>query len=137
MMPAEGVITSYYGERTDPIDGSSGQLHGGVDIALATGTEVLSATEGIVTEVGCSDSWGRYLRYRAEDGRVVIYAHLSDVLVSKNDMIHKGDIVALSGNTGASTGPHLHFGIYEDGKSIDPLWVIGDTKEVNTSLVGE
>ena len=131
------MITSYFGERTDPISGSGGQLHSGVDIGVPTGTKVLAAAKGVVTEVGSSDSWGKYLRYRADDGRVAIYAHLSDVLVNKNDIINQGDIVALSGNTGASTGPHLHFGIYEDGKSIDPLSVIGDTKEVNTSLVGE
>ncbi len=108
-----------------------------MDIAVPVGTNIRAASGGKVTEVGTSDSWGKYMRYRTEDGRVVIYAHLSDVLVSENNIINQGDIVALSGNTGASTGPHLHFGVYEDGKSIDPLSMIGDTKEVNTSLVGE
>lgn len=60
---------------------------------------------------------------------MVIYAHLSSVKVKENDSITKGDTVALSGNTGASTGPHLHFGIYEQGKSINPLSVIAKESE--------
>lgn len=88
---------------------------------MPVGTQVLAASDGVVTEVGVSPSWGNYMRYLSDDGRVVIYAHLNKVLINENDTIKKGDTVALSGNTGASTGPHLHFGVYEQGKSIDPL----------------
>ncbi len=104
-------------------------MHKGIDIGLPTGTQVFAASNGRVTETGTSPSWGNYLRYRAEDGRVVIYAHLQKVLVNENETIKIGDTVALSGNTGASTGPHLHFGIYEQGKSINPMTVIENSKE--------
>lgn len=124
-MPADGVITSYWGERTDPINGG-GEVHKGVDIGIPEGTQVKAASDGTVTETGFSDSWGNYLRYRAKDGRVVIYAHLSTVLAKEKQHINQGDTVALSGNTGSSTGPHLHFGIYEQGKDIDPLSVVNN-----------
>jgi len=97
---------------------------------------VLAAADGKVTETGSSASWGNYLRFKTNDGRVVIYAHLEKVLVNKNDSIKTGDVVAYSGNTGASTGPHLHFGIYEQGKSVDPLKVLSeDTKESDNKLI--
>lgn len=119
------MITSYYGERTDPF-GSGEELHNGIDIGVPMGTEVCAASSGVVTEVGSSQSWGNYLRYRADDGKTVIYAHLDKVLAEENDKIKQGDAVAVSGCTGASTGPHLHFGVYENGESIDPMTV---TKE--------
>jgi murein DD-endopeptidase MepM/ murein hydrolase activator NlpD len=82
---------------------------------------VYAVCDGTVSETGESGSWGKYIRCKTNDGYVVIFAHLSDVLVSKNDKVKQGDKVALSGNTGMSTGPHLHFGVYEDGKDIDPM----------------
>jgi murein DD-endopeptidase MepM/ murein hydrolase activator NlpD len=88
------------------------------------GTEVCAVSDGVVTETGNSDSWGKYMRYKTEDGHIVIFAHLSEVLVSENDSIKKGDEVALSGNSGMSTGPHLHFGVYENGGDIDPMTLI-------------
>lgn len=85
---------------------------------------MLAVSDGVVTEVGVSPSWGNYLRYLTSDGRVVIYAHLQGALISENESVKRGEVVALSGNTGASTGAHLHFGVYENGTSVDPLSII-------------
>lgn len=86
----------------------------------------MAASNGTVTETGSSPSWGNYMRYKAYDGKTVIYAHLQSVCVNENDSIRQGDVVAYSGNTGASTGPHLHFGIYDGGTSVDPRQMYGE-----------
>jgi murein DD-endopeptidase MepM/ murein hydrolase activator NlpD len=123
VLPCDGVITSAYGKRDNPLSAGD-ERHKGIDIAVPMGTEVCAVSDGVVTETGNSDSWGKYMRYKTEDGHIVIFAHLSEVLVSENDNIKKGDEVALSGNSGMSTGPHLHFGVYENGGDIDPMTLI-------------
>ena len=116
----DGIITSYCGERENPILHKQ-EVHDGVDIAVAEGTEVRAVKSGIVTEVRTSDTYGKLIKYETEDGYEVMYAHLSKVLVKEGEKIRQGQIVAKSGNTGLSTGPHLHYGIYRKGELIDPL----------------
>ncbi len=76
---------------------------------------------GMVTEVGESKSFGNYVKYLTNDGYTIMYAHLNEVTVKKDDKIKQGDIVALSGNTGYSTGPHLHYTIWKNDEIIDPI----------------
>ncbi|MBR4935200.1 MAG: M23 family metallopeptidase [Anaerotignum sp.] len=120
MPPVDGVITSYCGERENPILHKQ-EIHDGVDIAVAEGTEVRAVKSGTVTEVRTSDTYGNLMKYETEDGYEVMYAHLSKVMVKEGEKIKQGQIVAKSGNTGLSTGPHLHYGIYQKGKLVDPL----------------
>lgn len=119
-MPVEGVITSYCGERENPIL-QKWEVHDGVDIAVPEGTDVVAAKSGIVTEVRTSATYGKLLKYETEDGYTVMYAHLSKVLVQEGEKIKQGQVVAKSGNTGLSTGPHLHYGVWQEGELIDPL----------------
>ena len=120
MPPVDGVITSYCGERENPILHKQ-EIHDGVDIAVAEGTEVRAVKSGTVTEVRTSDTYGNLMKYETEDGYEVMYAHLSKVMVKEGEKIKQGQIVAKSGNTGLSTGPHLHYGIYQKGELVDPL----------------
>lgn len=76
---------------------------------------------GRVTEVRTSKTYGRLLRYETTDGYEILYAHLSEVLVEEGEKIRQGQVIARSGNTGLSTGPHLHYGIRKDGVLLDPL----------------
>jgi len=115
----EGIITSACGERVNPVLHKQ-ELHDGIDIAVAEGTAVAAVKSGTVTEVRTSATYGKLLRYQTEDGYEVMYAHLSEVLVKKGDEISQGQVVAKSGNTGLTTGPHLHYSLWRDGELLDP-----------------
>ena len=118
--PVQGMITSACGTRENPILQKE-ELHNGVDIAVAEGTEVLAVKSGRVTEVRLSATYGKLLKYETADGYEIWNAHLSEILVEKGDVVKQGQVVARSGNTGLSTGPHLHYGIYRDGVLLDPM----------------
>ena len=108
------------GKRENPILHKQ-ELHDGLDIAVPEGTEVVAVKSGRVTEVRTSATYGKLLRFETTDGYTILYAHLSEILVKKGEKIKQGQVVAKSGNTGLSTGPHLHYGIYRDGKLLNPM----------------
>lgn len=114
-----GVITSDCGERENPILHKQ-ELHDGLDLAVAEGTEVVAVKSGTVIEVRTSATYGKLLRFETTDGYTILYAHLSEILVKQGEKIKQGQVVARSGNTGLSTGPHLHYGIYRKGKLLNP-----------------
>lgn len=116
----QGIITSSCGSRENPILHKE-ELHDGLDIAVAEGTAVLAVKSGTVTEVRTSATYGKLLKFMTEDGYEIMYAHLSEVLTEKGERVKQGQIVARSGNTGLSTGPHLHYGIYKEGNLLDPM----------------
>ena len=118
--PVDGVITSGCGERENPILHKQ-ENHNGLDIAVAEGTDVIAVKSGMVTEVRTSATYGKVLQYETADGYTVMYAHLSEVLVQEGEEIRQGQIVARSGNTGLSTGPHLHYSLWKDGILLDPM----------------
>ena len=118
--PLEGIVTSSCGERENPLL-HKWEVHEGIDIAVAEGTEVLAVRSGIVTEVRNSATYGKLLKFQTEDGYEVMYAHLSAVLVQEGENIRQGQTVARSGNTGLSTGPHLHYGLWYKGEMADPM----------------
>ena len=118
--PLEGMVTSACGERENPLL-HKWEVHEGVDIAAEEGTEVAAVRSGRVTEVRTSETYGKLLKFQTEDGYEVMYAHLSAVLVQEGEEIRQGQIVARSGNTGLSTGPHLHYGLWYKGKLADPM----------------
>lgn len=118
--PVDGVITSEFGERVNPILNKD-ESHDGVDIAVAEGTNVLSVRDGRVTEVGISPTYGNFIKYKTADNYEIMYAHLSEVLRNTDDEIKQGEVIAKSGNTGLSTGPHLHYSVYKDGELSNPI----------------
>ena len=120
LSPVEGVITSTCGERVNPILGKR-ENHNGLDIAVAEGTAVIAVKSGKVTEVRTSATYGKLLEYETTDGYTVMYAHLSKVLVQEGEMVKQGQKVAESGNTGLSTGPHLHYSLWKGEKLLDPM----------------
>lgn len=116
----QGIVTSSCGTRQNPILKRE-ELHDGLDIAAAEGTEVAAVKSGVVTETRTSATLGRLLKFRTADGYEVMYAHLSETLVKKGEEIRQGQAVARSGNTGLSTGPHLHYSVWKEGVLLDPL----------------
>ena len=120
--PGVARISSPFGYRTNPVTGRP-EMHNGVDMAFAHGTPVVAIQDGVVTEIGYNAYSGNYLRYMTSEGLLVGYAHLYRALVQVGDFVRQGDAVALTGNSGLSTGPHLHVTIWQDGITIDPLSV--------------
>jgi hypothetical protein len=116
--------TGAYGERR-PYG-----IHDGVDIAMAIGTPLKAVMDGVVSYAGSGSggrSRGLYITIEHENGYRTLYAHLSKFFVKKGDAVTKGQLVALSGNSGFSTGPHLHFSLYKNGSHINPgQFVNGD-----------
>jgi murein DD-endopeptidase MepM/ murein hydrolase activator NlpD len=94
--------------------------HPGMDIAVATGSKILAAGGGTVAEVGEDSVYGRFVRIAHPDGYESLYAHASALLVHANQRVPSGGVIALSGSTGVSTAPHLHFEIRKDGRPVDP-----------------
>jgi murein DD-endopeptidase MepM/ murein hydrolase activator NlpD len=101
--------------------------HPGLDIATAMNTPVRAAGGGSVVEVGQSAEYGNFLRIAHSDGYETLYGHTNRILVHSGDRVAQGQVIALSGNTGRSTAPHLHFEVRHGGKVIDPMQII--TKE--------
>ena len=118
--PVDGVITSACGERENPVLHKP-EHHNGLDIAVAEGTAVVAVKSGRVTEVRTSATYGKLLKYETTDGYTVMYAHLSQVLVEEGEKVKQGQVVARSGNTGLSTGPHLHYSLWKDEELLDPM----------------
>lgn len=94
--------------------------HPGIDIAVAEGSYIRAAGPGIVREAGEDDVYGRYVRIVHADGYESVYGHASEVFVNGNDRVERNQVIALSGNTGRSTAPHLHFEIWRNGQALDP-----------------
>ena len=115
-----GRKSSGFGRRSAPTKGAS-TYHKGVDWATPTGTAVYASCGGTVAKAGWGSGYGYVVYINHEDGKQTRYGHLSKVLVSVGQTVKQGDKIALSGNTGVSTGPHLHFEILVNGTQVDPL----------------
>lgn len=126
-VPLHGRITSRYGYRTNPISGKYG-LHTGLDIAAAEGTGIVAAYNGVIKDTGYGTKKGKYVLMEHSDGTKTLYCHCSEILVDEGTVIRAGEVIALVGSTGWSTGPHLHFEIHnKNGWSTDPLDVLTET----------
>jgi len=119
--PTNGAyITSYFGLREEPIPGASTN-HAGIDIGVTIGTNVYAAEAGTVTTASYSNSAGNWIVLDHGNGYITKYMHNSEIKVSVGDVVAKGQIIALSGNSGNSEGPHLHFEVNYNGQAVDPL----------------
>ncbi len=115
-----GRLSSRFGRRTAPTAGAS-TYHKGVDWATPVGTPVYASSGGTVVKAGWARGYGYVVYINHPDGRQTRYAHLSKVQVSVGQTVSQGDKIALSGNTGVSSGPHVHFEILINGKQVNPL----------------
>ena len=119
IVPVKGTITSRYGVREQIFDNVN-PYHTGIDIANKNDTEILSATEGVVVK---TEKMNKYYGNNIEiekNGVIFKYAHLNKIQVKEGDIVKQGDVIGLMGSTGMSTGPHLHFEIKINNRTIDP-----------------
>ena len=121
--PAAGRITSPYGWRTSPFSGGR-QFHSGIDIGAPMGAPVRAAMSGRVSTVGWDNVLGNYIVITHHSGYRTLYAHLSAVRVRPGAYVGTGERIGNVGNTGQSTGPHLHFTVYRNGVTINPRTLI-------------
>lgn len=115
-----GYVSSGFGYRSAPKAGAS-SFHQGIDIAVSVGTAVMASSAGTVVSAGWQSGYGYVIYLQHADGRQTRYGHLSKILVRSGQSVAQGQKIALSGNTGNSTGPHLHFEIRIDGTAVNPL----------------
>jgi murein DD-endopeptidase MepM/ murein hydrolase activator NlpD len=119
--PVEGDLTSPFGERHRVMGGGGTRFHAGIDLSVPTGTPVQAAQEGIVVYAGYNGAYGKAVKLEHQHGFSTLYAHNSRILVHVGQTVKAGQVICLSGSTGRSTGPHLHFEVHKDGWPVDPL----------------
>ena len=133
--PLEEIfVTSKFGYRIHPLSGTR-RLHTGLDLRAKVGTKIYSPAHGIVVKTRNYDpgGYGKMVTIRHNYGFSTLYGHMNDVYVKEGDIISKNTIIGLSGNTGSSNGPHLHYEVKFLGKYINPLaFVYWNTKTFNS-----
>ncbi len=117
-------VTSRFDYRVNPVTGRY-VFHTGMDLGAAQGSDILAMKDGRVVSAGYSGGYGNVVILEHTGGIRTLYAHCSRLLVSSGERVSKGQVIALVGSTGNSTGPHLHIEFRKGGKRYDPEWVIG------------
>ncbi|MGQ0837603.1 M23 family metallopeptidase [Actinokineospora sp.] len=113
--PTVGTLTSAFGARW-------GTTHYGLDIANRIGTPIVSVSDGVVVEAGSASGFGLWVRVQHSDGTVTVYGHVNDYVVREGQRVKAGQLIAHMGNRGQSTGPHLHFEVWDSsGRKMNPM----------------
>lgn len=123
----EGWLSSPFGKRTDPFTGKEA-WHAGIDFAGAEGGDIIAVADGVVSYAGRRHGYGLLIEISHANGLSTRYAHNRENLVAVGDRVVAGEVVARMGNTGRSTGPHVHFELLKDGKKISPWKVVASTR---------
>jgi len=123
IQPTGGWMTSRFGYRVSPFTGRK-EFHKGVDIANRKGTAILATANGIVSFAGDKGTMGNVLVIDHGHGMITRYAHLSEALKKQGEKVKRGDIIAQMGNSGRSTGPHLHYEVHLNGVPVNPVTYI-------------
>lgn len=116
--------SSPYGWRDSPFNTGKRTFHGGLDMACAQGTPVYAALDGKVSATGFNSTYGNYVIITHHSGYKTLYAHLSAITCKKGNFVYTNTMIGRVGSTGMSTGPHLHFTVYKNGKTINPKTVL-------------
>jgi len=115
-----GELSSYFGMRVDPFTGRR-SMHQGVDFSGRPGSAILAAADGVVTFAGNKGDYGRAIEINHGDDCFTRYAHSKLIFVKQGDVVKKGQVIALMGSSGRTTGTHLHFEVYKHGRPVDPF----------------
>ena len=119
ILPTHGYVTSRYGYRTDPFTGKV-KFHYGLDILAPIGTPIYAPAKGKVVSIRRRYGYGLTLKIDHGNGIITFYAHLHKTHVRVGDLVERGDLIAEVGNTGKSTGPHLHYEVWNRGRKANP-----------------
>lgn len=120
MTPVDGWITSGFGQRSSPFTGEPA-VHRGIDVAAPSGTPIYAPADGVVVFSGVRNGFGNFILIAHGYGVVTGYGHNAQNLVSPGQVIHRGDQIATVGKSGRSTGPHLHYEVSINGRTVDPM----------------
>lgn len=120
MPVADGYVSSPFGNRIDPFTGREA-FHPGLDIGVAPGTPVRAVAPGIVTYAGVRDGYGEVVEIDHGDGYMTRYAHNSRLLAHVGEYVHAGEAISVAGSTGRSTGTHVHFEVWHNGRLANPI----------------
>jgi murein DD-endopeptidase MepM/ murein hydrolase activator NlpD len=118
--PIRGRLTSPYGWRNDPISGVR-RFHAAIDLASPTGTPIKAAMDGRVSSVGFNSTYGKFIIISHNNGFQTMYAHMSVTSVIQGSYVNQGTKIGEVGSTGYSTGPHLHFAVFKNGRAVNPI----------------
>ena len=128
LYPVRGArLSSPFGWRNDPFTGVR-SYHAAIDLSCPQGTPIKSAMDGKVSALGYNATYGNYLILSHSGGYQTMYAHLFSFSVKKGDQVGQGSLIGAVGTTGYSTGPHLHFAVFKNGKAVNPLDFLGPQK---------
>ena len=125
--PVHGALNSGFGVRPDPFTGLPA-FHEGVDISTARSEPVLATADGVVLRSGWAGEYGKAIEIAHGDRYETLYGHLEKTLVAEGQTVHRGDRVGLVGSTGRSTAPHLHYEVHIDGRAVNPLEFILESR---------
>ena len=120
--PVPGHVSSSFGMRRHPILGYS-RMHKGVDFSAGYGTPILAATDGQVSAAGWAGGYGKQVRIAHAGGLMTSYSHMSRIVAQAGSFVKQGQLIGYVGSTGLSTGPHLHYELYQNGVPINPASV--------------
>jgi len=119
--PATGEVTSRFGWRNSPSGRSTSDFHPGIDIANSIGTPIVATADGIIVHSQWDDGgYGNMVEINHGNGIVTVYGHNSEIVVQEGQVVKKGQLIAYLGDTGYSTGPHVHYEIRVNGTAVDP-----------------
>ncbi len=125
LMPSKGWITSYYGPRLSPTAHRI-KMHEGLDIGANQGRSILATADGVITYSGEKAGFGNFVNIDHGYGIETVYAHAQRLIAKKGQVVKRGDVIATVGNTGYSTGPHVHYEVRVNETPVDPLYFILD-----------
>jgi len=117
--PVKGWVTSGFGSRKSPF-GSGGEFHGGIDIATRVGKEVIASADGFIVEIAHQTAEGNVVRIDHGHGFMTVYCHLSKFAIKQGTRVKRGDLIGYVGDTGRSTGSHLHYAVYLNRIPVNP-----------------
>ena len=117
-------LSSRYGWRDSPFSTGKRTFHGGVDMAVSQGTPIYPALDGKVSATGYNATYGNYVIITHHSGYKTLYGHMSSINCKRGNFVYTNTMIGRVGSTGMSTGPHLHFTVYKNGKTINPLGVL-------------
>jgi len=119
LWPVRGLVTSEFGTRSSPFGGGR-EFHEGIDIATQRGTPVRAPADGVILEASRESGFGNMVKVDHGRGLSTLYGHLSRIAVRQGAMVRRGQVIGYVGNTGRSTGSHLHYGVYFSGVAVNP-----------------
>lgn len=133
LWPADGILRSSFGGRSDPFSGE-GEFHTGIDISVPTGTPVHVTADGVVVSAGWSNGYGKLVVVDHGNGYQTYYAHLSRLLAVPGEEVSGGQVIAYSGSTGRATGPHIHYEVRLAGTPVNPYKYMRHVERSRTQL---